>query len=653
VADREATVDDARAAYGNNDWAAARSLLDEADDRRPLDAEDLERLAWSCRWVIDEVGFLNALERAEVGFSETGARASAARMALEQARQHAQMLEASVAATCFFRAMEHLEGEPESPEHSLAKWMLSFIQLSEGEIDDARVSLLEARAIARRVASPGMEAMAVQGLAHIAVAEEDRAAVLPLVDEAAALAMRPGVEPIHAGYVYCAVISICRAMCDWGRATEWTNMSTRYCDRVSIAGYTGLCRFHQGEIDRLHGQLAQAEDRVLRACEELEAVNRFSAAWGYSELVDIRVRRGDLAGAEEALAQAVAFGDDGQPGRGRLLLAQGDAPAAVRSLARSLADRGMMARERRVFVLPVHVRACLAVGDEAAAAESATELEELARRLGTPGPAAAAAVARGELALHRGEIETAIASLRQGVRTWCEVDAPYEAAEARVWLARALTADGDVAGASVEITTASRAVEEIGAVVDLHITTPAPTPATRARRTFLFSDIVDSTRLAEAMGDDTWEQLLRWHDRTLRAEFARWRGEEVKHGGDGFFVAFGHPDDGIGCATGIQRALARHRADHGFAPTVRIGLHEGEATARDDDYFGSAVTRAARISAAAAADEVLVSAQLLEGCSRPVRVSGERVLDLKGITEPMTAVLIAWTEDPGRDLPTS
>jgi class 3 adenylate cyclase len=43
------------------------------------------------------------------------------------------------------------------------------------------------------------------------------------------------------------------------------------------------------------------------------------------------------------------------------------------------------------------------------------------------------------------------------------------------------------------------------------------------------------------MGDDTWAQLLRGDDRVLRAEFARWRGEEVKHGGDGFFLAFGQP----------------------------------------------------------------------------------------------------------------
>jgi class 3 adenylate cyclase len=620
-------------------------LLD-ADGQHPLEADDLERLAWSCRWVGDDAGFLNALERAEVAFTEAGGRARAARMALEQARQHMQMLDESVAATCFLRALELLEGEPESPEHALAMWMQSFAQLAEGDVDEAKASLEEARAIARRVASPGMEAMAVQGLAHVAVTGGARSEVLPLIDEAAALAMRPGVEPIHAGYVYCAVISICRALCDWGRATEWTAVSSRYCDRESIAGYTGLCRVHQGEIDRLHGQLAQAEERVLRACEELRAVNRYSAAWGYSELVDIRVRRGDLAGAEEALAQAVAFGDDGQPGRGRLLLAQGDAPAAVRSLTRSLADQGLLARERQVFVLPLHVRACLAVGDELAANASVAALDELARRLGTPGPAAAAAVARGELALHRGDTEAAIALLRQGVRTWCEVDAPFEAAEARVQLARALTADGDDAGARLEIRAAARAVEEIGAVVDLNVAPPRPERMIRTVRTFLFSDIVDSTRLAEAMGDDTWEQLLRWHDRILRAEFARWRGEEVKHGGDGFFVAFRQPDDGIACATAIQRALDRHRADHGFSPTIRMGLHAGEATARDDDYFGSAVTRAARICAAAGAGEVLVSADLLTGCELRMPVAGERTLELKGIAEPVSAVLIAWRDEP-------
>jgi class 3 adenylate cyclase len=641
VATREALLDDARAAYGRSQWSAARVALRDADADQPIGPEDLERLAWSSRWAGDPAEFLNALERAEVAFTDAGANAGAARMALEQARHHTMMLDGAVAVTCYLRATEYLAEAPECAEHAQERWSLAFTLMGGGDVDGARDALLEARAIARRVSSPGMEAMAVQGLAHVAATAGEVAEVLPLLDEAAALALRPGVAPVHAGYVYCSVISICRALCDWGRATEWTKVSTRYCERESIAGYTGLCRFHQAEIDRLHGQLQEAEGRVLQACEELLGVNRYSAGWGYSELVEIRVRRGDLDGAEEALAEAIALGDDGQPGQGRLLLAQGDARAAVRSLSRSLADPGFLARERRVFLLPVHVAACVAVGDEQAAAESVAELEEVARRLGTPGPAAAAAVARGHLALHRGDTKEAIAALRTGLRSWSEVEAPYEAAQARVLLARALTADGDEAGARLELRAAARLVDEFGVAVDLDIA-PASLEGSRTVRTFMFSDIVDSTRLSEAMGDAAWEPLLQWHDRTLRAEFDRWSGEEIKHGGDGFFVAFGDADDAIGCAAAIQRALARHRAEHGFAPSVRIGLHAGEATARDEDYFGSAVTRAARISAAAGAGEVLASADLVAGCRRGVPVSGERTLELKGIAEPVVAVLVAW-----------
>ena len=88
--------------------------------------------------------------------------------------------------------------------------------------------------------------------------------------------------------------------------------------------------------------------------------------------------------------------------------------------------------------------------------------------------------------------------------------------------------------------------------------------------------------------------------------------------------------------------MARHRADHGFALSIRIGLHAGEATAREGDYFGSSVTRAARISASAGAGEVLASADLVAACRREVPVSAERTLQLKGIADPVVAVLVAW-----------
>ena len=643
VSDREAHLDEARTAYGRNDWTAARSLLLAADAPEPLAADDLERLAWSCRWASDQMGFLNALERAEVAFSAAGARAAAARMALEQARQHMQMLDESVAVTCFLRGMELLEGEAESSEHALAMWMLSFTQLAEGDVDGARASLQEAWAIARRVVSPGMEAMAVQGLAHIAVTEGDRAEVLPLVDEAAALAMRPGVEPIHAGFVYSAVISICRALCDWGRATEWTNMSTRYCERESIAGYSGLCRFHQGEIERLHGQLAHAEERVLRACEELRAVNRYSAAWGYSELVDIRVRRGDLAGAEEALAQAVAFGDDGQPGRGRLLLAQGDAPAAVRSLSRALADRGMLAQSGGCSCSRCtceHARGGRRARGERqrhrarGAREPAGDARAGGRSCsGTRRAGAAPRRHRGRHRLPQGGRPHLVRG-RRSVRSCRGTGAARSRADRRRRRRRGPPRDQG-RGTNRGGDRRRRRPRHHAAETQ---------PATRALRTF--------------SSPTSW---------TRRGSPRRW----VRTPGAAAALARPHPARGVRAMAGrggearrrwllrgLRSARRRHRLRSrdpagARAPPRRSrlrahGPHRASRRRghhRDDDYFGAAVTRAARISAAAGGGEVLASADLLASCERTVPVAGERTLELKGIAEPMTAVLIAWRDE--------
>ena len=75
--------------------------------------------------------------------------------------------------------------------------------------------------------------------------------------------------------------------------------------------------------------------------------------------------------------------------------------------------------------------------------------------------------------------------------------------------------------------------------------------------TFMFTDIVGSTNLAEALGDQAWERLLRWHDDALRTHIASGGGEIVKSTGDGFFAAFESARPGVECAIGIQRALRR------------------------------------------------------------------------------------------------
>lgn len=161
----------------------------------------------------------------------------------------------------------------------------------------------------------------------------------------------------------------------------------------------------------------------------------------------------------------------------------------------------------------------------------------------------------------------------------------------------------------------------------------------RVVKTFMFTDIVKSTNLVEAIGDEAWEALLRWHDGALRALFAAHRGEEIVATGDGFFVGFESPEAALGCAVGIQRSLAEHRRAHGFAPQVRIGVHASPATQVAGNFHGKGVHEAARIAALAEGGEILASRETAgdyPGASEP------RAVMLKGISDPVEVVAIEW-----------
>jgi class 3 adenylate cyclase len=108
-------------------------------------------------------------------------------------------------------------------------------------------------------------------------------------------------------------------------------------------------------------------------------------------------------------------------------------------------------------------------------------------------------------------------------------------------------------------------------------------------------------------------------------------------------VAFDRTADAIECAIEIQRRLARHRKEHGFAPLVRIGLHTAEASRDGRDYRGRGVHIAARIGAAAVGEEILASSAVIDeaGDSRH-RLSEPRSVKLKGIGEPVDVRAIDW-----------
>jgi class 3 adenylate cyclase len=204
-------------------------------------------------------------------------------------------------------------------------------------------------------------------------------------------------------------------------------------------------------------------------------------------------------------------------------------------------------------------------------------------------------------------------------------------------LGLAYRGEGDEDGARDEFTAARTTFERLGAVLDLQ--RAAELLGESTRRTFMFTDIVDSTKLVEALGEEKWRKLLTWHDRRLRELIEDAGGEVIKQTGDGYFAAFQTPAAAVEAAAGIQRALDEHEP---LAPDVRIGVHTGGAFHTNEaDYAGQGVHMAARIGAAAGGGEILVSRESLDGGSR-FRLSEPRSVTLKGFDDPVELVAVDW-----------
>lgn len=163
----------------------------------------------------------------------------------------------------------------------------------------------------------------------------------------------------------------------------------------------------------------------------------------------------------------------------------------------------------------------------------------------------------------------------------------------------------------------------------------------RVEKTFMFTDIERSTNLVEALGDEVWQGVLRWHDEALRVLFAEHKGEEVTSTGDGFFVGFDSPDEALACAVAIQRRLAEHRRANGFAPKVRIGVHASGATQTGKNFSGKGVHEAARIAALAEGNEIASS--LATAADGRFPVSEPRTVTLRGTSEPIEIVVVGWS----------
>jgi class 3 adenylate cyclase len=633
-----------RGAAAKRAWVEAHVALAEADGLEPLEPDDLVLLAKSAWWIGRPNDAIEAFERAYAGYVDRGDRPAAAFTALTLRRANVAKLAGSVAQGWLTRAERLLEDEPDSVAHGYLALARGAAPWARGDLDDALALTRNGMDVAHRFGDTNLHAWAssYSGMILLDMGRIDEG--WPLMEEVAAAAVGGELGAYTTGAAFCNVISAGRDLADYRRASEWAEAAKRWCDRQDINGFPGICRVHRAEVMRLLGSWSEADVELQRATTELFEFSPSHAGAAFHELGEVRLRMGDVAAAEDAFRQAQELGTDPQPGRALLLLRGGKVEAAASSIRRSL-EGTEWNRLLRARMLPTQAEIAWRAGDAELARAAGVELDEIADAFRTDAIRAGAEWAHGLGELAAGGANAARRFRRAG-QLWRALEAPYETARASRLLAEALAAEGDAEGAGIELEAARSVFARLGAVTDAReaeqrLSSLGAAVPEAVGRTFLFTDITGSTVLLEAIGDEAWTDLRRWHDEELRRCIAMHGGEEVDHTGDGFFVSFDEAASAVACAQEIQRRLAQHRREHGFAPHVRIGVHAAEATKAGESYTGMGVHVAARIGALAGAGEILSSAPTIEGLEG-LELTGRRSAELKGVSEPVDVVSIGW-----------
>ncbi len=636
-----------RDAIGRHDWRVAYELFTEVDGNGGLDTSDLELMAEAAWWTgrLDE-----AVAHRERAFSERvtqGEPLRAATIAMALAKDYFAKGTRPIGTAWMRRAERLLADEPESAELGWLERLRSSVAVTRGDFSVALDHARRAYELAAEHGDPELLAVSLHDQGRALVLGGDVEEGMALIEEATIPAVAGELSAYNTSVVYCNTITACTELADFRRAGDWADAASRWCERNAVAGFPGMCRVYRASIMLMRGAWEEAEQEAQRALGELPAFNVGLAAEAFYELGEIRLRAGDLDGAGTAFKQAHELGRDPQPGLALLRLMQGKTDSAETCIVSALDTESRDLQRARL--LPARVAVALAAGDLEQARVAADELEAISARYGSEALRAATSSARAELTLASGDSRAAITHARAALRLWQEIDAPYDAAQARVLLGSAYAALDAGDDAVLELEAAAKTFERLGAVRDRRTTLEALGRLTsvkerrnaRATRTFVFTDIVRSTDLVEAIGDGAWLDLVRWHDKTLRSLFAAHDGEEIDHTGDGFFVAFRDSESAVACSVAIQRTLASHRREHGFAPQVRIGLHATEAEAEGATFRGRGVHEAARISALAQGGEIVASLATVEEADG-VSYSDPRPVELKGIEEPIVLVAVDW-----------
>ena len=465
------SVQRAGEAAARGDWEEAYDVLVKADAdglAGPADLSLLGEVAYAAGHLDVTI---EAWERAYALCLEAGDKDAAAGAAVRVA-MHLLFDTALMAPVrgWLARAERLLDGQRETSASAWLAVVRTYERMLTGDLPSARPWARRAIELGSKH-DPAACALGQVAEARLLILGGDVEQGLALLDEVGVATVSGDLDPLSTGVVYCELVCALQGLAQYDVAEEWTEAMERWCKTNAIGSLHGRCRVHRAEILRLRGACNEAERVALEACDELRPYLRREMGWPLTELGRIRLRTGDIEGAEEALLAADRVGWDPQPGLALVRLAQGDVATAAASIRDAL-ERPMRvpSKERppdtdlqRAPLLEAQVEIEVAADDIDRARSAAEELKLVAARFHSKALVASATLAEGRVRLAEGNAADGERLCSEAGRLWNEVGAPYEAAIARMGLAEALRAGGRQDQADLELEAARAVLDRIEA----------------------------------------------------------------------------------------------------------------------------------------------------------------------------------------------
>jgi DNA-binding CsgD family transcriptional regulator len=443
-------------------WAEARELYESvlaAEEH----ADALEGLAIASWWQDDVASAIAARERAYVLRREAGQTVEAARLAGFLAWDYGAMRGRSAVANGWLQRARRLADErPPSAEQAWLPLIEASFHLDTDPREVLRLST-EAAELAGALGGLDIEmtARTLQGLALVSLGRVQEGT--RLLDEGTAAATAGELhDPIAIGSCCCNMIIACERARDYDRADQWCEQLAAFCERTGQRPLLALCRAHHGVVLTMRGDWVEAERELEWAAGELSILRPPLAGYARARLADLRRRQGRHRDAHSALAQAprhllaelvraaIAL-DDNDPSA-----ALGYAEKYMRSLG---GDQPIEAAAALELLVPIRLR----LGDLDRGQRAHDELAAIADEVGTVPLRAAERFAAGWIADAGREADAARRAFEDAVDLYERAAMPFEAADARVALARTLSAGNRQEAALEQALAALEAFQQLGA----------------------------------------------------------------------------------------------------------------------------------------------------------------------------------------------